>query len=66
MPSIWENLFKLLKKEPFSISMQIQKEFIKRNKENETNMEVFSVKKTPKNKNTEKINKRKKRHYTKG
>ena len=26
MPSIWENLYKLLKNEPFSSSMQIQKE----------------------------------------
>ena len=42
---IWENLYKLLKKEPFSSIMQIPKE--KRWKswrKDETNIEVFSVK----------------------
>ena len=48
----WEDLYKLLKNERFSSSMQIQKRKKKKRKrknierveENENNMEVFSVK----------------------
>ena len=38
MLSIWEDLYKLLKKEPFSSSIQMQKENVERVEENETNM----------------------------
>ena len=44
MPSIWEDLCKLLKKEPFSSSMQIWKKSLERVEENETTMQVFSIK----------------------
>ena len=45
MSIILENLYKLLKNVPFSSSMQIPKEKnFERVEENETNMEVFSVK----------------------
>ena len=56
IPCIWEDSYKLLKKEPFSSSKQIQKKNVERVEENETNMEVFSVK----NKNVEKIEQKKK------
>ena len=58
MSSIWENLYKLLKQEPFSSNMQIKKKNVERVEENETNLEVFSVKN--KNKNVEKIEQKKK------
>ena len=54
MPSIWENLYKLLKKKNhFQAICKFKKKNIERLEENETNMEVFSVKN--KNKNVEKI-----------
>ena len=44
MPCIWEILHKLLKKDPFSSSIQIQKEKRWKSWKNESNMQVFSVK----------------------
>ena len=44
MPSIWKDLYKLLQIEPLSSSVQIKKNNVEK-VANETNMEVFSVKK---------------------
>ena len=62
MPSIWEDLYKLLKKKNFSSSMQIQKEkMLKELKKKKNNMQVFSVQN--KNKNVEKTEQKKKTLY---
>ena len=45
MPSIWEDLYELLKKEPFSSSMQIQKEKRWKSWRKRNQYGVFSVKK---------------------
>ena len=44
MPSNWENLYKLLEKH-FQAVSKFKKKNVERFEENETNMEVFSVKK---------------------
>ena len=58
MLSIWENLYKLLIKEPFSSSMQIQKE--KRGKSWRKQNQYGSLFVKNKNKNVEKIEQNKK------
>ena len=58
MSNIWENLYKLLKKNHFQAVRQFPKKNVERVEENETNMEVFSIKN--KNKNVEKIELKKK------
>ena len=58
MPSIWEDLYKLLKKNHFQAVCKFKKKKIERVEENKTNMEVFSVKN--KNNNVEKIEQKKK------
>ena len=58
MPSIWGNLYKLLKKNHFQAVCKFKEKNVERVEENETNMEVFSVKN--KNKNVEKIKQKKK------
>ena len=58
MPIIWENLYKLLKKNHFPAVCKFKKKNVERVEENQTNMEVFSVKN--KNKNVEKIEQKKK------
>ena len=63
MPSIWENLYKLLKKNHFQEVCKFKKKNVERVEENETNTEIFSVKNN--NKNVEKDWTQEKRHYTK-
>ena len=55
--SIWENSYKLLKKKYFQALFKFKKKNVERVKENETNMEVFSV---------ENKNLKSKKNWTKG
>ena len=52
IPSIWEDLYKLLKRNHFQAVCEFKKKNVEGVEENETNIEVFSVKN--KNKNVEK------------
>ena len=43
IPSIWKDLYKLLKKEPFQAVCKFKKKNVEKVEENEANMLVFSV-----------------------